>query len=142
MPTKKGYSRTIEGLAVIDATVPLTVIINKQDTHAVRKNPKKCAIAQSCVRKGLDVRVHLTRVYVKRGDKWRRYVMSPSMRTEVVAFDRGGDFQPGTYRLMPPPPTQKLGVDRGPNKTRRNAYPKFRQVKHRFENVRQSPPHA
>ncbi len=54
-----------------------------------------------------EVRVHLSRVYVRTGRKWTRYKAANGLRTEIIAFDRGGSFEAGEYTLKPSPPSQR-----------------------------------
>lgn len=40
-------------------------------------------------------------------------IVPRSMRTEIVAFDRGGTFAPGEFRLAAPQPSKLLGKKSG-----------------------------
>lgn len=72
------------------------------------KNAKACAAAVALCRQP-DVeaaRVHLSRVYIKhKREGWVRYATPPALRNEIIAFDRGGAFAPGEYKLSPLQPT-------------------------------------
>jgi hypothetical protein len=114
----------IEGLPVVDATKPLTFTVTRRDTkRGDIKDPEACAIALACRRTlhSDSVRVHLQVTYIKVGTHWLRYITPNSVRTEIVAFDRGGMFSPGVYTLNPPKAAKKLGrkhvgrKPRGPN---------------------------
>ena len=116
----------IAGLPVKDATKQVTLTITKRDVHnGDTKNPSACAAALECKRQmGVtDVRVHIGRTYVKLDDKWLRFRTAGSLRNEIIAFDRGGKFEPGTYTLMPVPPQDRFGHRRpkpsGLGKTKR-----------------------
>ena len=97
----------IGGIEVRDAKGPLEILVTPTDIkRGDTKNPSGCAVAVACKRQlhAVDVRVHLSRVYVKlkRKDEkmeWVRYVTPESMRSEIIAFDRGGQFEPGTHTL-------------------------------------------
>jgi len=109
-------SRTsqIDGLPVIDAKHPLTIHVQKRDiTKSDPKQPDQCAVAQACKRElhCIEVRVHLARVYIRTNDSnWQRYIVPKSMRQEIVAFDRGGTFEPNDFEIRPPQPSQTAGA--------------------------------
>ena len=95
---------TIDGLKVYDARKPIEITITAADVRSgVNKRPDSCAAA--CAIKRLPVcqeaRVHISRVYIKVDGKWLRYATPTPLRREIVAFDRGGRFEPGTYKLIP-----------------------------------------
>jgi hypothetical protein len=98
----------INGKKVVDATRKLKINITKADTvKGANKNPGSCAAARACCRlpKVLSARVHLGRVYIEQKDKWLRFQTSEALRSEVIAFDRGGSFAPGQYQLRPLSPS-------------------------------------
>jgi hypothetical protein len=100
----------INGKKVVDATRKVKIFINKHDTVVGdNKNPSSCAAARAVKRDVTDclsARVHIGRVYVEQKDKWVRYFTPEALRTEIIAFDRGGTFAPGTYELKPPSPAE------------------------------------
>lgn len=103
----------IEGLPVVDAVTPLTFGVTQRDVDMGGvKAPEACAFALACKRKrhSSDVRVYLSVTYIKSRNCWIRYLTPHSMRTEIVAFDRGGTFSPGTYTLMPPGTARAVGA--------------------------------
>ena len=101
---------------VRDATNHLVLEILPKDVKgATIKNPSTCVTARACQRQlGREARIHLSRVYIKAngGDIWYRYFVPESLRGEIVSFDRGGKFFPGTYTLSPPKPSGRLGADK------------------------------
>ena len=102
----------IGGGAVIDAIEPLPITITKNDVRSgAKKNANSCAAAQAICRAGFtEARVHAARTYVRRPDgKWMRYATPLALRAEIVAFDRGGIFEPGDYALHPIQPSQTIG---------------------------------
>ena len=103
----------IEGLPVVDSRRKATVNVTKADIkRGSRKKPEACALALACIRE-LDVDealVHATRTYLRSGLKWKRYFTPNAVRSETIAFDRGGAFEPGQYELHPMPPTLRFGA--------------------------------
>lgn len=96
----------INGKRVVDATKPISIHITKRDTtEGDNKNPSSCAAARAVKREIPDcvnARVHIGRVYVETPKQWIRYNTPDALRTEIVAFDRGGSFAPGQYKLQVP----------------------------------------
>jgi len=135
----------INGKRVVDATVPLPVHVTMADVRKGNtKDPGGCAAAQALMREcGFSqARVHLGRVYVEKPDRWVRFMTPESLSREIVAYDRKGKaFEPGEYRLRPPPPTAKLGAryrapgTHGKRTGKRRVH--IARVRHVTENVRQ-----
>ena len=103
----------IDGLPVKDAKKSIRLEIMREDiANARKKDSNCCAVAKACTR-GLNVKavkVHLTRLYLNTDGKcFTRYIVSGAMRSEIIAFDRGGRFQPGMYNLAVPDKTKLLG---------------------------------
>lgn len=109
--------KDIDGIPVINARRPMTLTITPQDiAKADRKEPADCAVARACRRAthAKEVRVHLGRVYVRVNDgNWTRYMTPKYMRQEIIAFDRGGQFEPGEYTLSAPQPSKQSGKRQG-----------------------------
>lgn len=101
----------INGKKVVDATRAAKITITKRDTvDGDNKSPGACAAARAARRdipECINARVHIGRVYVETQSKWIRYFTPEALRTEIVAFDRGGTFQPGEYQLRPPSNSEK-----------------------------------
>lgn len=113
----------LEGLPVYDAERPAHITITAGDVkRGGVKKPSSCAAALACLRdlKVTEARVHLGRTYLRKGDKWLRYATPASLRTEIVAFDRGGSFTPDDYTLTPMSPSNLLGHSKptGPKRTK------------------------
>ncbi len=108
--------KSIDGLPVIDTKHPMTITVTQRDIDkADPKHPESCAAARACVRQAhaLEARVHLGRVYVKTNeDHWVRFITPPTLRSEIIAFDRGGVFEPGKYVLKKPTPSQRASAGR------------------------------
>lgn len=133
--------KVIDGLPVIDAKRPLTLHVLKSDVaKADVKEPAGCAVARAC-RRELHVeeaRIHLGRVYLRSNKgNWTRYITPKSMRAEIIAFDRGGTFEPGEFVLHVPQPTKQLGKSTGGGKNTK--HPKKRRPPHVVTNVRTGP---
>lgn len=94
----------INGVPVLDAKKSIVLKITPKDvTLGNTKDPGSCAAAR-CLLRQPDVeaaRVHIARTYVKIAGKWMRYKTTAPLRQEIVTFDRGGVFEPGTYMLKP-----------------------------------------
>lgn len=101
----------IDGRPVKDARRSMPITITKEDVKAARrKRPDTCAIAQTCMRQpGVkEVRIHLTRAYVRKGNgAWERLKVPRNLRSEIIAFDRGGRFAPGEYVLYKISPSDR-----------------------------------
>jgi hypothetical protein len=121
----------IGGIKVVDAIKPLDVTITPRDIRdGDNKDPRACAAARALKREqgATDARVHIGRTYLKIENQWIRYFTPQAMRTEIITFDRGGQFMPGTYRLTPPPPSERLG--KRPRPTNKNKTGKRKRVTH------------
>lgn len=132
----------IDGLPVIDAKKPLKLTINKNDVAKTdRKESADCAVARACRREthAIEARVHLGRVYLKTSaGSWTRYLTPRPLRSEIIAFDRGGQFEPGEFMLGAPTPTKTLGKRRGGTKKAKRTG-KQRQKPTVVHNVRTGP---
>ncbi len=103
----------INGLKVVDPLTRITLHITAADVKAGdTKDPGACAAARCILREvkgSVAARVHLGRTYIKTKDKWLRFITPEPLRGEIIAFDRGGKFEPGTYTLRPMPPSNRNG---------------------------------
>jgi hypothetical protein len=106
----------IDGLPVFDAKRPLVLHVTRSDiAKADRKEPNNCAIARACRRElhVVEARIHLGRTYLRlNAHNWTRYATPKAARDEIIAFDRGGSFEPGEILLAPVKHSQKLGTKR------------------------------
>jgi hypothetical protein len=101
----------INGEKVRDATEALKITITPKDVaKGDTKDPASCAAAQACMREhhASAARVHVARTYLKIGKEWVRYQTPAALRSEIVAFDRGGSFEPGDYSLRPLPKSERV----------------------------------
>lgn len=104
---------------VVDAIKPadIEVLLSDATTKGV-KNHEHCAMAVACKRKfHLDgVIISRSTAYLVKGKQARRFKLPPATAKEIVSFDRGGGFAPGTYRLSAVGDWAKLGRQQGSNK--------------------------
>lgn len=101
-----------EKLKLIDAKKPVVIHITATDVRlGSLKQATACAAAKAiCRQLTCDAaRVHISRTYIKKEGKWVRYQTPVSLRNEIIAFDRGGVFEPGDYVLSPVQPSCKIG---------------------------------
>jgi hypothetical protein len=98
---------------VVDAKKSITLVVTpKHVKNAIKKDPANCAYAL-CVKEALhadEALIFRTRAYVRMGEKWTRYVVPDSVARELIVLDRGGEMEPGTYRLKAVTESSKLGV--------------------------------
>lgn len=131
----------INGIEVEDADEPVTITVTKNDVRlGSAKAAQSCAAAKAICRQtgATEARVHASRAYIKKGKKWLRFSVSPAMRNEIIAFDRGGQFAPGEYTLVPVQPSVRLDAPRTPSKngTRNGSIPqRGRRVKRAYHVV-------
>lgn len=130
---------SIEGKPVIDAKHDLEIIILDRDcANGDRRKPNSCAAALAAKRHlhARDVRVHISRVYVRTNEgNWQRYITSEPLKQELVVFDRGGRMQAGSFILLAPKKSQRVGFY---HKGKKAAKPsgKKRRPQHRLTKVR------
>jgi len=92
----------INGKPVINATKAHKIEIKPIDiTRAKGKDPGACAAAKAIIREGdcMAARVHLDRTYLEYKKEWIRFRTPQSLRNEIIALDRGGQFYPGEHEL-------------------------------------------
>ena len=105
---------------VVDADDPITVEVTARDVStSKRKAHAECAMAVACKRsKNVDgVLISTTSAYLIKGNTAVRYAVPPSVAREVVVFDRGSDFMPGEYSLVPVSGTNRIGETRSTGRT-------------------------
>src|SRR6266436_383245 len=92
----------INGKSVVNATQAHKIEIKPIDiARAKEKDPGGCAAARAIIREGSckAARVHLDRTYIEHDKVWVRYRTPISLRNEIIAIDRGGEFYPGEHEL-------------------------------------------
>lgn len=105
---RKQNNNIFENLPVVDAIHPLVVTVTEADVkESHKKTNSDCAFAFAVKREyGVkEVRVHLSRTYIRAAtkDRWLRYQTPDALRSEIIAFDRGGEFKPERFTLLVPP---------------------------------------
>jgi len=107
----RNFADKIGGKPVVNAKRRVTLHISPKDAKTgASKDPGACAAAKAALREIPNctmARVHLGRAYLfnERSDQWTRYKTSEALRSEIIAFDRGGTFEPGEYDLRPLSPS-------------------------------------
>lgn len=127
----------IDGMKVVDASRSARLVISPRDVKRGNvKDPGACAAALACQRKfhAPAARVHLGRTYIQRGKQWVRYYTGQALRSEIVAFDRGGRFLAGSYMLYAPSPTRALGLGQRGSTTSQTR-PKHLQKRRPFHHI-------
>lgn len=137
----------LDGIKVVDAKRELTIRVTPLDAkRGATKDPSSCAAARACIRDAhcTQARVHLGRTYLLVNGKWVRYRTPASVRSEIIAFDRGARFDAGDYTLRPMGPGAQLGAGRGSNtsRSRPKHKQKMRKPYHVVSGVRARPPAA
>jgi hypothetical protein len=126
---------------VKDADTAVAVEVTASDNRqGATKDPEDCAMARACKREyGLDgVIISLSKAYLVKGDTAIRYEVPPSLRSEVVSFDRNKTFEPGVYSLSPVSAEHRFGKNLGgPHKAKNPARKGF--TRHITTNVRKFP---
>jgi hypothetical protein len=122
---------TIEGLPVVNAKRPIMLHVTPQDIKTARKfSPGNCAVAKACMRewKVKEARVHLSRIYVRCNEKnWVRYLTPRPMRSEIIAYDRGGEFLPSVYKVVPVCPSKRTGKKQSQSPDKNKKSPALRK---------------
>lgn len=122
---KVTYSK-YEGLSVVDANKPIILHITESDIkNSDKKSPGNCAAARAGKRElKKEVRVFLTRTYVKEKNHWVRYTNPESVTREIISFDRGSTFEPGEYKINPAPASERLGAYKVTGKKKHTGTPR------------------
>lgn len=103
----------LNGLPVYDAKEPLVFTVTQRDVdRGGVQAPDSCAMALACKREHhyKDVRIYIAYSYVLEKDHWVRYRTPSCVGREIIAFDRGGTFDPGEYMLLAPAKSDRLGL--------------------------------
>jgi hypothetical protein len=103
------------GKPVRDAKKPLILEVTTDDIeHSNPLDKAGCAAAVAVMRQeGVsNAYIHLSKAYIERGDYYERYEIPGSLRSEIIAYDRKGSFEPDEFKLRAPPPSSRLGSKR------------------------------
>lgn len=110
----KSHFPTVQ--TVVDATEPVRVTVTPKDiSAAVKKKHNACVLAKACQRDlgATAAMISATRAFLVYGDRAVRYCLAEDTAREIIAFDRGGKFMPGTYTFQKPAGASRLGQKRG-----------------------------
>jgi len=124
---------------VVDSTAPAVIEVRATDANPrAAKNHEACALAVACKRSmNLDgVIIARSTAYLVKGRKARRFKLPPSTAREVVSFDRGAGFAPGTYILSAVPKQARLGERRGSDTEKRGYNKSSSKFRHLTANIR------
>lgn len=134
--------KQIDGLPIINAKRPIKLTITSNDVKGGdAKEPQDCVVERACRRelRAKEVRVHLARIYMRTSEgSWTRYFTPQQMRSEIIAFDRGGNFAAGEYHLGAISPSKATGKTQGAKAKHRKSGKK-RQKPHVVADVRMGP---
>lgn len=98
---------------VVDAKHNTRIDVTEKDCKTSKtKAPDSCAMATAFCRKHDGAIISLAIAYLVDGNKATRYRVPGSVSREIISFDRGQYFAPGTYNLLAPVSTEKLSVIR------------------------------
>jgi hypothetical protein len=142
----EGSRMKIDGIPVRDADRVIILHISEQDARGRSKDPRNCAAAKAACRvDGVkEARVYRSRTFllIERANGmpcWVRLHTPERLQKEIVAFDRGGKFEPGDYVLRPMPPAGRLGADQRIRPSKQNGGSKKRRP-HRLGGIREVAP--
>jgi len=114
IPLPRSIKRLFPNVTVaLDADKAIDISVSRKDCKEAKKlNPSECALARAARRElhADGVIVGLSTSYVIKDNTAVRFQTPERVQREIVSFDRHQDFSPGEYRLIPKPPTAKLGT--------------------------------
>jgi hypothetical protein len=131
---------------VVDADKQMVVNVTRADiAKSHMKNHKTCALAVCCQRsfEADGVIIGLTTAYIIKGDTAYRFKLTGTISREITSFDRGAGYDEGEYLLVPPCPSERLGMRRqsGPSGRSNGKGPKhFRHFTGRVRTTLQQVP--
>ena len=88
----------------LDDPFPETVVLDVTAAdceRGQRRNEYHCPAARATARRldGADVRVGSGWIEVRQHGQTTTYLIPTTLRQQIVAFDHGSEFRPGTFRL-------------------------------------------
>lgn len=108
---------------IVDADYPIDIAVDKEDCQDAKQlDPTNCALARAAKRafNADAVVIGISTSYVIRGKRAVRFATPEHVSREIVSFDRNGDFEPGTYKLVPKAPTSRMGANTKTYKKRKD----------------------
>ncbi len=132
-----GGRMRLDGLPVVDAKKPLILEVTADDIkHSNPLDPAGCAAAIAAMRQEGVTKafIHLSKAYIMNKQKthYERYEAPRRLRTEVVAYDRGGSFEPNEFELKAPSASKTV---EGARKYREDVKKKYRLQVPRGQNA-------
>src|SRR5258708_28565098 len=124
---------------VKDAKNDITVKITERDSEiSTPGDPNSCAFSMKCKKQlQLDgALVFKSKAYLIQNGIALRLNISPSVRAELVSFDRGHGVEPGTYVFKAPSKSKKLGGNSSGSDKRSGKHGKVRAPIHITEGLR------
>jgi hypothetical protein len=92
------------GLPIVDAKRPIRVLVRPIDVkRGAKLEPQSCAFALALKRQThcVEARVFRSVTYVTHKTRIVRYKTPEAAARELIAFDRGGSFEPAEYTFSP-----------------------------------------
>ena len=104
-----------------DSDRAVNIDVKQSDVNRSKPlDPTECAVAKAFKREthveAAIVGMHYA--YLIKGKTAVRFAVPESIRRELTSFDRSGDFDPGTYYLIPPQPSKRLGQRKSGKKSK------------------------
>lgn len=129
--------KSLHGTKITNGRKRLVLNIKPCDIKGAKpKDPTSCAAARALQRQGYTEAVVMRSVtYVNSGTRalpcWQRYETPEALTREIVAIDRGGQFEAGDYTLSPVRPS-KREKPTGPKNVKKGSRP----YRHLTTNIR------
>lgn len=122
---------------VLDAEENATVEVTRRDeSESKRRKHGECAMAIAAKRCFIadGVLVSLSKAFIIKGNKAYRYDLPENVSREVISFDRGSGFSPGTYTLKIP--QHALGTKKPTGKRHKYTGEKRKDIHHMTAGIR------
>lgn len=119
---------------ISDAKKSVHITISPRDCkRGSTKDPGSCAAALACKRDlhATDTRIHIGRSYLRIDGKWQRFRTSQALRSEIIAFDRGGEFK----HLLKTIPRKNEGIKKTKPKGTKDKRVKLNRKKRAYHSV-------
>lgn len=83
-------------------------VTRKDSRLGIRHDSQRCGLALGCKHSfpgAIAAEVYKTVTYVEFPDHFKKWNNGAALRDRTSGFDGGGDLPPGTYELLPVPPS-------------------------------------
>lgn len=124
---------------VHDADESAQVEVTSSDSKVAQsKDHNNCAMAVACKRafKARGVIIAVGTAYIIQKEGATRFLLPESVSRETVSFDRKAGFAEGTYNLIRPKPSHRLGSQQEAKKWNKGAGNKRKPFKHFTTGIR------